>query len=624
MELVMPYRAFISYSHAADGKLAPALQSALHRFAKPWYRLRAIHVFRDGTSLSVTPALWPTIEKALGDSELFILMASPEAAASHWVRQEVDYWLKHKTADKILIVLTEGEIVWDDAAGDFDWGQTTALPETLKKTFAQVPHYLDLRWAKQEEHLSLKQPNFLDAVAELAATLHGKPKDEITGEDVFQHRRTRKILWAALVTLLTLTVASVVAFLIAFHQYHLADERGKIALSRQLAAQAEKLKALDFDVSLLLSIEAFEVANTPEANRALFTTLYDHPKIRAILEGHHGTVTSIALSPDGKIIATGSADKTIRLFDLAKRQQLSQPLLGHTDRVESLTFSPDGRFLISGSSDHTIMVWAPESQKLIAKMIGHQAPLLNVAISPDGKTLASASWDKTIRLWDLATGQLRGAPLAGHTDQVFSLTFSHDGKILMSASGDRTIIMWEIDKSKIVRRLKGLQEGVYKVAFNPDHTLLASVGLNNNIMLWNSMTLQQVGSPLEKYNQVVTSMAFNPDGKTLSIGRGDGTVSLFDTKNFIPLGPPLKGHNDKVSSVAFTPDGHTLVSASTNETIIWEVSVYSLLNIARQLCKRNLTGEEWHRYIGNLPYHKTCRNLPEAEEGEKAKLYWDP
>jgi len=87
------YRAFISYSHAADGKLAPALQSALHRFAKPWYRLRAIRVFRDKTSLSLTPALWPSIEKALSDSEYFILMASPDAAASHWVQQEADYWL---------------------------------------------------------------------------------------------------------------------------------------------------------------------------------------------------------------------------------------------------------------------------------------------------------------------------------------------------------------------------------------------------------------------------------------------------------------------------------------------------------------------------------------------------
>jgi hypothetical protein len=106
----MPYRVFISYSHAADGKLAPALQSALHRFVEPRYRLRAINVFRDETSMSITPALWPSVEKALSKSEYFILMASPEAAASNWVRKEVNYWLQHASQDKILIDLTRGKL----------------------------------------------------------------------------------------------------------------------------------------------------------------------------------------------------------------------------------------------------------------------------------------------------------------------------------------------------------------------------------------------------------------------------------------------------------------------------------------------------------------------------------
>jgi hypothetical protein len=124
------YKAFISYSHAADGKLAPALQSALHRFAKPWYRLRAIRVFRDKTTLALTPALWPAIEKALSESEYFILLASPQAAESPWVQQEIDYWLTKRSADrhKLLIILTGGEFAWDRSRGDVDWDRTTALP----------------------------------------------------------------------------------------------------------------------------------------------------------------------------------------------------------------------------------------------------------------------------------------------------------------------------------------------------------------------------------------------------------------------------------------------------------------------------------------------------------------
>src|SRR5437870_5504712 len=125
------YKAFISYSHAADGNLAPAIQSALHRVAKPWYRMRAMRVSRDQTSLAATPELWPTTVKALTESEHFLLMASPAAAQSLWVGREVEWWLANRPAKSILILLTDGEIRWDPEAGGFDWNRTTALPRTV-------------------------------------------------------------------------------------------------------------------------------------------------------------------------------------------------------------------------------------------------------------------------------------------------------------------------------------------------------------------------------------------------------------------------------------------------------------------------------------------------------------
>jgi hypothetical protein len=125
------YDAFISYSHAADGKLAPSLQRGLRRFAKPWYRLHALRVFRDETSLSATPALWSGIERALAASRFFVLLASPGAATSLWVDKEVSYWRDHKPMDNFLIALTEGEIVWNDSVGDVDWERSTGLPRSL-------------------------------------------------------------------------------------------------------------------------------------------------------------------------------------------------------------------------------------------------------------------------------------------------------------------------------------------------------------------------------------------------------------------------------------------------------------------------------------------------------------
>jgi hypothetical protein len=148
------YAAFMSYSRAVDGKLAPALRSGLHQFAKPWYRLRALRVFRDDASLSANPGLWPSIQTALDRSEFFILLASPEAARSAWVARETEYWIVHKPLNKLLIALTGGDIMWNPSAGDFDKNETTALPAALRGRFAQEPRYVDLRWARTEQLLS--------------------------------------------------------------------------------------------------------------------------------------------------------------------------------------------------------------------------------------------------------------------------------------------------------------------------------------------------------------------------------------------------------------------------------------------------------------------------------------
>ena len=152
----MRYAAFISYSHAADGKLAPRLQSALHNFAKPWYRLRALRVFRDQTSLASNPDLWFAIEAALGESQWFLYMASPQAAGSEWGARNRVAWLEHRGSDKMLVLITEGELAWDVSKQDFDWSRSTCLPEELRRRFKGEPLYVDLRWARSEDNLSIR------------------------------------------------------------------------------------------------------------------------------------------------------------------------------------------------------------------------------------------------------------------------------------------------------------------------------------------------------------------------------------------------------------------------------------------------------------------------------------
>jgi hypothetical protein len=133
------YDAFVSYSHAKDRPIAAALQSVVQKLGKPWYRRRALRVFRDDTSLSATPHLWPSIEQALGQSRFFVLLASPEAAASKWVNKEVAYWLEHNSVETLLIGVTDGELAWDDNIGDFGWRDGMALPPVLTGRFPAEP-----------------------------------------------------------------------------------------------------------------------------------------------------------------------------------------------------------------------------------------------------------------------------------------------------------------------------------------------------------------------------------------------------------------------------------------------------------------------------------------------------
>ena len=246
------FDAFLSYSHAVDGHLAPALRNGLHRFAKPLFTLRALRVFRDETSLSANSRLWPSIESALSQSRFFILMASPEAATSPWVAKEVEWWCGHRTPEHILIVLTDGDIVWDSSKNDFDWSRNIVLPNQLKGKFSDEPRWIDLRWARKEIDISLRNTRFREAIADLAAPLHGRPKDEMIGEDVASQRRVAQIR-AGIIGILILLV--IIAIMNATEAKNQRDE-ALVSQSKALALLSEQeTTAGDTELGVLLALE---------------------------------------------------------------------------------------------------------------------------------------------------------------------------------------------------------------------------------------------------------------------------------------------------------------------------------------------------------------------------------
>jgi hypothetical protein len=176
--------AFVSYSHAKDKPIAAALQSAIQKLGKPWYRRRALRIFRDDTSLSATPHLWPTIEQALGESRYFLLLASPEAAASKWVNREVGHWLEHNSVDTLLIGVTAGALAWDETIGDFGWPAATPLPAVLKGRFPAEPKWVDL--SAFRENTSPRDAKFAELAADFAAAIRGVSKEDLLSQELHQ------------------------------------------------------------------------------------------------------------------------------------------------------------------------------------------------------------------------------------------------------------------------------------------------------------------------------------------------------------------------------------------------------------------------------------------------------
>jgi hypothetical protein len=226
------YDGFISYSHAADDLLAPRLQSALQRFAKPWWKRRAVRIFRDESSLSANPHLWSSITDALDTSDWFVLLLSPDAARSEWVNQEVAYWVENRDPKRILPVVTDGEFGWasGDVTGD-------AVPIALRGVFTEEPRFVDLRFARQEEQLDLKNSRFSAAVADVSSAIRGVPKDELESEEVRQHRRAVRTAVAGGVLVSMLAVATTATALYALGQQREAERLADTAAAN--AAEAE-------------------------------------------------------------------------------------------------------------------------------------------------------------------------------------------------------------------------------------------------------------------------------------------------------------------------------------------------------------------------------------------------
>ena len=592
----MPYNAFISYSHTADATLASALQSALHRFAKPWYKLRAVHVFRDQTNLAVNPALWSSIRDALDQSLFLILFASPEAAASQWVAQEVDYWINKNGPSHVLIVLTGGALQWNHSAACFTPESTNALPAALLRSFPEEPLFIDLRWARNSGiPLRLREPRFHEAVLQLASTLHNRPKDELDGTDIRMRRNTRLLAASG-------AIAIVLIALFALFQTHRSQEDEVLNLAHEVAVSSTKVLAEGPDrarESALLAIESNRLSPSFEGNQALraAASLLPAGVQFDLSQGSDPAerVRDMVFSPDGTRVAVARDDGSTQVFGVINHKSLAHfapveptgPTLEVASNMKdasldnnsavSVAFNSTGSLLASATRNGVVRIWAfPSGQERL--VILHDAPFSQVAFRPavhyGGDQILTASDDGHVRIFDIA-----GKAILANFKcpaQVVSASFNPDGDLVAALSSNGDVSIFDVTLRTPLRTLKG-GEAAFSLAFSGDGKRLAA-STGDFALVWDVST----GRELLKATHAASSETLTPlrwivdvaissDGKFLAYAaRGNSLVRVWniDTGRQIL---ELK-HDNSVAAVAFNKDGARLGTGSYDGTArVWEL-----------------------------------------------------
>jgi serine/threonine protein kinase len=290
------------------------------------------------------------------------------------------------------------------------------------------------------------------------------------------------------------------------------------------------------------------------------------------LAGHTSWVRSVVIHPDGKTVASGGGDRTIKIWDLATNMML-QTLVANTGWVRALAVSPDGQTLASCHNDRQVVLWHWETGDRLQTLDGHSDWARTVCFSPHGQYLASGSQDKTIRLWDLSTGKTMHM-LSGHTHWVIAVAFSPDGQTIVSSSRDKTIRLWHTQTGTLIHVLEGHQDTVNAIAVSPNGRILASASDDRTIRLWSLATgkLKQV---LTHHEGAVNTLAISADGTTLISGSQDTTIKLWSLEAGTLL-HSLAGHTNWVWSVAISAPPQSAASDTHKSLIVsgsWDATV---------------------------------------------------
>ncbi|MCB5169686.1 helix-turn-helix domain-containing protein [Streptomyces bambusae] len=425
-------------------------------------------------------------------------------------------------------------------------------------------------WAEQQDGRDPPGPAETEFLAASRAEEDGRRRRAL------RQARTRRRLLALLAVLLT---AALGAGVLAFHQRSRAVAERRVAQSQAMAVQSEAMASGQPEASMLLAAQAYRTAATKEARGALLST--QAQAFAGRLAGHTGPVNTVAFAPDGRLLATGSSDGTVRLWGGPGHRSVAAVLTGHGGPVLGAAFGAGGRLLASGGTDGTVRLWRLPDRQPAGVLYGHSGGVRSVAFSPDGRTVVSGGMDGTVRLWDVASGHL-AATLRGHTDTVHGVAFAPDGRTVVSGAADRTVRLWSVPQPPTEARppavLAGHTDGVLGVAFAPDGRSVASGSADRTVRLWSTAGLPGSGAgPLRRaaaavlrgHSDDVNAVAFTSDGRGVVSGSGDGTAKVWDTAGH-RLTQTYGGHADYVLAVAVGPGGLLATGSFDRSAVLWD------------------------------------------------------
>ncbi|SEH01790.1 WD40 repeat [Nonomuraea solani] len=434
------------------------------------------------------------------------------------------------------------------------------------------------------------------------------------GEAAAARRRRRNR--TALAGLIALAVVASAAALVAVAAARTAESQEQVAetnlskaLSRQLAAQSVGFATTDAFLAARLATTAWRTWPTAEARHALVNASVS--PVRGMLPGTSPAVTSVALSPDGRTVATGEFDGTVRLWDVASHRQIGSPLTGHGHSVYDITFAPRGDLLASADTvdvrlwnltaqrqagapltghegvprlsfdrnagllavthDEGGKLWDLGTRKPVGWLSGSGGPPRSMAFSPTGDTMATA--DRTgVHLWNTATGKRTGAPVT-RDRHVTALAFAPGGDTLATAAGTKARLWRVTSREPIGRPITSADDTIVALAFTGPGTLATVHSHDGTVRLWNAATGAPIGPPLRWGKKAVYDVAFGPDGRTVATADAyDKTVSLWDIAIHRQAGAPLAGHAEGVYKLAYSPDGRTLATTDAGIVRLWDVA----------------------------------------------------